>query len=135
GPVGEGARRRPVHPFAESPGRVAAHRRGPGHHHPGSGSAAGRLPFARHAHEADFTRRYLGRDGSDIAWDMIRLAWSSVADYALAPLQDVFDLGTEARMNLPGRPSGNWSWRFTAEQLHDGVLGRLADLTGLYGRA
>ncbi len=84
--------------------------------------------------ERDFLRRYLGRDGSDIVWDLIRLAWSSVADWALAPLQDVLNLGTEARMNFPGKPSGNWSWRFTHGQLHDGILGRLADLTHLYSR-
>jgi 4-alpha-glucanotransferase len=85
-------------------------------------------------HERHFVRRYLGRDGGDIAWDLIRLAWSSVADWALAPLQDVLDLGTEARMNFPGKPSGNWGWRYTREQLTDGVLGRLEDLTRLYGR-
>jgi 4-alpha-glucanotransferase len=59
----------------------------------------------------DRVRRYLGRDGSDIAWDFIRLAWSSVAEMALAPLQDVLDLGSEARMNYPGRGAGNWTWR------------------------
>ena len=56
-------------------------------------------------------RRYLARDGSDVTWDLIRAAWASVADYALAPLQDLLDLDSEARMNLPGRPSGNWCWR------------------------
>jgi 4-alpha-glucanotransferase len=85
-------------------------------------------------HHRDHVRRYLGRDGRDIAWDMLRLAWTSVADWALAPLQDVLDLGSEARMNLPGRQAGNWGWRFTPEQLTDRVLDRLGDLTALYGR-
>jgi 4-alpha-glucanotransferase len=85
-------------------------------------------------HQRDFVRRYLARDGHDIAWDMIRLAWSSVADYALAPLQDVLDMGTDARMNLPGRAAGNWGWRCTADQLNEGVLHRLRDLTEVYGR-
>ena len=53
--------------------------------------------------ERDFARRYLGRDGRDIAWDLIRLAFSSVADMAVVPLQDVLNLGTQARMTLPGR--------------------------------
>ena len=61
--------------------------------------------------ERRFYRRYTGRDGSDIAWDLIRLAWVGVADLAIAPLQDVLDLGTEARMNLPGVGEGNWRWR------------------------
>lgn len=84
--------------------------------------------------ERDFVRRYLGRDGSDIAWDLIRLAWSSVADLAIAPLQDMLDLGTEARMNTPGKAEKNWSWRLQ-EQLTEPILNRLTELTTLYGRA
>jgi 4-alpha-glucanotransferase len=84
--------------------------------------------------ERDLVRRYLARDGSDIVWDLIRLAWASVADYALAPLQDVLNLGTEARMNRPGNPSGNWTWRFTDSQLTPAVLDRLGELTELYSR-
>jgi len=53
-------------------------------------------------HERDFARRYMARDGHDISWDFIRLAWSSVAVFAIATLQDVLALGGEARMNLPG---------------------------------
>src|SRR4029077_8352255 len=84
--------------------------------------------------ERDRVRRYLARDGADIAWDLIRLAWSSVADYALVPLQDVLSLGPEARMNMPGRPSGNWSWRFLPEMVTPAVLDRLGELTELYSR-
>jgi 4-alpha-glucanotransferase len=84
--------------------------------------------------ERDHVRRYTCRDGSDIAWDLIRLGWASVADYAIAPLQDVLDLGTEARMNMPGRPAGNWSWRFQSHQLTAAQLGRLGDMTALYRR-
>ncbi len=79
-------------------------------------------------------RRYVARDGSDTAWDLMRLAWASVADWAVAPLQDVLDLGTEARMNFPGKPSGNWDWRFTPGMLTDEVLHRLAEMTDTYGR-
>ena len=85
--------------------------------------------------EKDHVRRYLARDGSDIAWDFMRAAWSSVADWAIAPLQDVLNLGSEARMNLPGRPAGNWGWRYTPGQLTPGVLDRLGELTSLYARA
>uniref|UniRef100_A0A832I420 4-alpha-glucanotransferase n=1 Tax=Eiseniibacteriota bacterium TaxID=2212470 RepID=A0A832I420_UNCEI len=85
--------------------------------------------------ERDLYRRYTGRDGSDVAWDLIRLALSSVADTAVVPLQDVLDLGPEARMNLPGRPSGNWGWRFEDAQLTDAARARLADLTLVYDRA
>ncbi|MCS6850712.1 MAG: 4-alpha-glucanotransferase [Gemmataceae bacterium] len=84
--------------------------------------------------EASFLRRYLPLSG-DIAADLVRLAWSSVADYAVAPLQDVLSLGTEARMNFPGRPDGNWGWRFFPEMLSEAALGRLAEWTEIYGRA
>jgi 4-alpha-glucanotransferase len=82
----------------------------------------------------DHFRRYAGRDGSDVAWDLIRLAWASVSDCAIAPLQDVLDLGSEARMNAPGRAGGNWTWRFREGMLTDFVLERLRALTELYQR-
>ncbi|MBI1916915.1 MAG: 4-alpha-glucanotransferase [Planctomycetes bacterium] len=78
--------------------------------------------------------RYTGRDGGDVAWDLIRLAWASVANYAVAPLQDVLDLGPEARMNLPGQAGGNWGWRFRWDQLTDEVVGQLREVTVLFGR-
>jgi 4-alpha-glucanotransferase len=83
--------------------------------------------------ELDYVNRYVRR-GDDIAWDLIRLAWGSVADYALTPLQDVLSLGPNARMNMPGRPAGNWSWRLTAEMPLDKSLDRLAELTEVYRR-
>jgi len=58
----------------------------------------------------------------------------SVADYALVPLQDMLDLGSECRMNRPAQASGNWAWRFRREQLTDFVLARLRDLTKMYAR-
>jgi 4-alpha-glucanotransferase len=84
--------------------------------------------------ERDHVRRYLARDGHDIAWDLIRVAWASPADLAIAPLQDVLDLGTEARMNTPGVPEGNWTWRVPPEALREEMLDRLMGLTYLYGR-
>jgi 4-alpha-glucanotransferase len=81
-----------------------------------------------------FLHRYLPCATGDIAWDLIRLAWGSVADYALASLQDVLSLGSEARMNKPAQPSGNWAWRFTADMLTPERLGRLADITEVYSR-
>jgi 4-alpha-glucanotransferase len=79
-------------------------------------------------------QRYLGRDGSDIAWDLIRTALESVADRAVAPLQDVMRLDDDARMNTPGKPSGNWSWRYSAHQLHEGLADGMRELTETYGR-
>ncbi len=76
---------------------------------------------------------YLGGDGRQVEWDLIRAALASVADRAVIPLQDVFSLGSEARMNTPGHTAGNWLWRakaedFTAERAER--LRRLVELTG-----
>jgi 4-alpha-glucanotransferase len=86
------------------------------------------------AKELAFLERYLPGAGKDVAWSLIRSAWSSVADLSVTPLQDVLNLGTEARMNVPGTASGNWGWRFTEEQLTPAVLERLGELTETYGR-
>jgi 4-alpha-glucanotransferase len=84
--------------------------------------------------ERQFLRRYSPSTDGDVAWDLIRLAWASVADLALAPLQDILSLGPEARMNLPGTTGGNWRWRVTSEQLSGAHMDKLADLTEVYQR-
>jgi 4-alpha-glucanotransferase len=84
--------------------------------------------------EREYVLRYLHSDGAEIHWDLIRAAISSVADTAVYPLQDVLGLGSEARMNLPSCPNGNWRWRFPIEQLQPGLGDRLRELNRLYGR-
>lgn len=84
--------------------------------------------------EKDFIRRYLARSGEDISWDMIRAVWNSVAVMTLAPMQDLLSLDTSARMNFPGRPSGNWSWRIWPEAMSDGLKMRLRETNHLYSR-
>jgi len=76
--------------------------------------------------------RYLNspqHDAPEVAWDLMRLAWSSPAALAIAPLQDLLNLGEEARMNVPGRAEGNWSWRCTKELLSAADFHWLHDLT------
>lgn len=80
-------------------------------------------------------RLYMGTDGHDIVWDMIRLAFSSVADMAIIPMQDLLGLDNSARLNTPGNPSGNWSWRYRYDQLEYSIIERLQTLTNIYGRA
>jgi 4-alpha-glucanotransferase len=84
--------------------------------------------------ERSFARRYLGRDGGDFAWDLIRAAMSSVADTVIIPLQDVMGLGSQARMNYPGRPAGNWGWRFGWDLLGDDQRNRLREMVDVYSR-
>ncbi|HEX8917967.1 MAG TPA: 4-alpha-glucanotransferase [Chloroflexota bacterium] len=77
---------------------------------------------------------YLGTTGSDISWDLMRLAFASVADLAIVPLQDVLRAGSHSRMNTPGRPEGNWSWRFVPGMLDDARVSGLRNLARVYGR-
>jgi 4-alpha-glucanotransferase len=78
--------------------------------------------------------KYLGTDGHEINWDFIRLALMSPADTAIIPMQDILGLGSEARMNLPGRAEGNWCWRFVPDMLTEEIKARLKKMTALSGR-
>jgi 4-alpha-glucanotransferase len=69
-------------------------------------------------------------DPAHPAWSLIEVAWSSRAALAIAPLQDVLELGTEARMNLPGTEEGNWQWRFHARSLTTENARALRELSG-----
>ncbi|MDH5502961.1 MAG: 4-alpha-glucanotransferase [Acidimicrobiia bacterium] len=73
-------------------------------------------------------RLYLSIDGSDIAWDLIRAGWHSRAALAIAPLQDLLRLDSTARMNVPGEPAGNWSWRMADDQIPESVVESMRDL-------
>jgi 4-alpha-glucanotransferase len=84
--------------------------------------------------ERAFARCYLKTSGEEIHWDMIRLAYASVADTAIIPLQDVLGLDSGARMNVPGTAEGNWRWRFRSGQIDRLARERLAELTALFGR-
>jgi 4-alpha-glucanotransferase len=101
------------------------------HSQPGADSTRTAAAIER---ERKFAKRYLGTDGHEIHWTLIRAALASVADTVLIPLQDVLGLGGEARMNLPGRPSGNWGFRFTWPQLTPALVQRLRTLVDLYDR-
>jgi 4-alpha-glucanotransferase len=78
---------------------------------------------------------YLGTDGSEIHWEMIRAVWASVANLAIAPAQDLLGQGQEARMNLPGTSRGNWEWRLLPGEPGPGPQRRLLELTRVYGRS
>jgi 4-alpha-glucanotransferase len=87
-------------------------------------------------YEQNYALNYMNVANADnIAWDLVRLAFASVANSAVAMLQDLMNLGPEARMNFPGKPSGNWQWRYTPQMLTEDIAWRLRELTELYGRA
>jgi 4-alpha-glucanotransferase len=86
------------------------------------------------AEAQDNAKRYLKTDEYGIVWGMIQEAWASSAKLALTPMQDLLDLDSTARLNTPGKASGNWAWRLKGDEPLGRVLKRLEDLTLLYAR-
>jgi 4-alpha-glucanotransferase len=84
--------------------------------------------------ERNFCLDYLKSDGTEIHWDFVRAVWASVANTAIAPMQDLLGLGNSARMNLPASTSNNWSWQCKSGDFSDEIAERLKDLTEIYGR-
>ncbi len=86
------------------------------------------LPDAERQNLWNFLKRPAG-NSSEVAGELIRLAWSSTAALAIAPLQDLLNLGPEARMNVPSRAEGNWRWRTTEEVFSAPAFHALRELT------
>ena len=86
------------------------------------------LPDAQQQELRHYLERH-GKEDGEAAPALMRLAWASEAALAMAPLQDLLNLGKEARMNVPGRAAGNWRWRFTADILSASAFEWLRDLT------
>ena len=80
-------------------------------------------------------RAATGVDPDDPVWSLIELAYSSAASLAVVPMQDILGLGSEARMNTPGRETGNWSWRLEPGAASDELAARLLEATEAAGRA
>ena len=88
-------------------------------------------------HVRQAARSYAAKAGAgtgEVAWDFIRSVWSSKSGLAIAPLQDLLNLGVEGRMNVPGVATGNWRWRCTEEMLKPSIFERLRELTISAGR-
>ncbi|MDR5673497.1 4-alpha-glucanotransferase [Halalkaliarchaeum sp. AArc-CO] len=82
----------------------------------------------------DCLHYYMATDGSEIHWEFIEAAWESDSVFAIAPLQDLFGLGSDARFNTPGTLAGNWEWRCPSALLAEFPAERLRELTGRTGR-
>lgn len=85
--------------------------------------------------QREFFSTYLDLEVYDAAWRIMQLGMRSVANTFIMTMQDVLSLGSEARMNTPGTPSGNWQWRFLPEMLEGLKSDRLKHATRLYQRA
>lgn len=88
--------------------------------------------------DLEFIKEYLGaaRDGDvkNTAKAVVKTAWASVADTAIAQMQDILGLDSEARMNTPSTPMGNWKWRINPDMLTDELAENLNRMTRLYMR-
>jgi len=84
--------------------------------------------------EQAYVYEYLGQPVSSMPYTLIQTALASVANLAIIPMQDILELDTEHRMNIPGTTEGNWLWRFTWDQLLPLHSQRLARAIKLYGR-
>ncbi len=89
---------------------------------------------ARSQAERDEMRAYLGTSGEDGVADLIRAALMSVSETAIIPLQDLLRLDSEARMNIPGTPFGNWEWRFSWDMIPPDLAVTLKRQLQRYGR-
>jgi len=89
---------------------------------------------SREAWELKLCHDYLGPVNEPINWALMRTAYRSVADLAIVPMQDILGLGSEARMNTPGKFGDNWDWRFNLDDFTPEVQARLKELALTYGR-
>lgn len=85
-------------------------------------------------HVRTHVQRYLRVSGDHIAWDLLLAAFASVGRVAIVAMQDVLALGSEARMNTPAEPEGNWGWRITGDPFHADLARRIREVADLYGR-
>lgn len=81
-----------------------------------------------------FTQNYINYYGDDMTPQLIKVAYASVANIVVIPMQDILNLGSEARMNFPGKLGGNWGWRFSWDQVPYDMAHHYKEMTILYER-
>lgn len=79
-------------------------------------------------------KEYLGCESDDICFQLIRAAYASVANIVVIPMQDVLNLDSSARMNFPGKLGGNWTWRFSWDQIPSKLAETYKRMTVIYER-
>ncbi|MGB5333427.1 MAG: 4-alpha-glucanotransferase, partial [Woeseiaceae bacterium] len=99
------------------------------HGSPGDIRSAGDIEFAQKA-VLDITNG----TPETIHIDLIKASFSTGAKLAIAPMQDYLGLGSEARLNIPGKPGGNWRWRVLVTQLTPEFCDNVADMVRASGR-
>jgi 4-alpha-glucanotransferase len=81
-------------------------------------------------------KRYFNRklNTGKVSDEFLRLAYSSVAQIAIIPMQDLLHLDESARLNNPSEPVGNWTWKLTSDYNLTDLAEELRKNTELYGR-
>lgn len=82
----------------------------------------------------EWTQKYFDNYKDDLTFTLIKAAYASVANITVIPMQDILNLGNEARMNYPGRPGGNWTWRYTWDQIPEDLPNIYKEMTIMYER-
>jgi len=85
-------------------------------------------------HDKYYLYEYLGFSKTSMPFTLIGTALSSVANLAIIPMQDILEMGSEHRMNIPGTCEGNWTWSFNWGQVTESHSKRLSTLISLFGR-
>ncbi len=73
-------------------------------------------------------------DNEGWTWGMIRCGMATCSDLFILQMQDLLELGPEARMNTPGKPDGNWQWRMLSDALNPALAKKLRGYTERYFR-
>jgi 4-alpha-glucanotransferase len=84
--------------------------------------------------EREELHRFEGTSVDRVHLDLARIAYASVADLAVVPMQDVLGLGSRARMNVPGKAEGNWGWKLVDGQADEQAARRMHQLAETFGR-
>ena len=82
----------------------------------------------------EWTQKYFNYFGDNMTYELIRAAYASVANIVVIPMQDILNLDNSARMNLPGTLGGNWTWRFTWDQIGDSLASQYKEMTIMFER-
>ena len=82
----------------------------------------------------EWAQKYFNYYGDDMTFELIRAAYASTANICVIPMQDMLNLGNEARMNFPGKLGGNWTWRFTWDQVPNDLASRYKEMTIMFER-
>lgn len=82
----------------------------------------------------EWAQRYLNYYGDNITFELIKTAYASVANIVVIPMQDILNLGNEARMNFPSTLGGNWTWRFSWNQITEDIEKTYKEMTIMYER-